>query len=260
VKQEKTRIIAHRRQQADYLLLKLSAPLIGPRVRPGQFIGLQVPRLQDAVLRRPFSVYRADSESISLLYKVVGRGTAAISRLAAGEEVDVIGPLGNGFPEGRPGALPVLVGGGYGAAALRMQAEALPRKGVVFFGGRSLDDILCVEEFRELGWEVQVATEDGSLGKRGLVTDIFDRWCAGAGTLPIELFACGPQGMLRALAGRAQSSGFTAWLSLDRHMACGVGVCLTCVVRKTDPAQQWRWVRCCKEGPVFNAGEIAWDD
>ncbi len=240
--------------------MQLSAPEIGPLVRPGQFVGLLVPRLSDAVLRRPFSVYKADVDSITILYKIVGKGTAAINRLSEGDQVDIIGPLGNGFPGNTEGTTPVLIGGGYGAAALQLQAAVLPRKGTVFFGGRSVDDILCVDEFKNLGWEVLIATEDGSAGSRGLVTDIFDQWLADRSDTGIEIFACGPEGMLRAFGDRAASGNYTAWLSMDRHMACGVGACLTCVIKKTDPEKEWQWARCCKDGPVFDSREIVWDE
>ncbi|MBT4265648.1 MAG: dihydroorotate dehydrogenase electron transfer subunit [Deltaproteobacteria bacterium] len=263
--QEDSEILNHHDQQQDYRVLQLSAPAIGPLVRPGQFIELLVPHLNDAVLRRPFSVYKADKQSVTILYKVVGKGTAAMQGLAPGEKVDIIGPLGNGFPDNQEELTPVLIGGGYGAAALYLQAQALSQKGVVFFGGRSGVDILCVDEFEALGWEVRVATEDGSLGNRGLVTDSFDRWLAerpssSDGTPRIELFACGPEGMLRAFGDRAATGGYKAWLSMDRHMACGMGACLTCVIKKRATESSWQWARCCKEGPVFDSTEIVWDE
>ena len=263
--QETAEILDHRDQQNDYRILQLSAPEIGPLVQPGQFIELLVPRLDDAVLRRPFSVYKADSQSVTILYKVVGKGTAAMRRLETGEKVNIIGPLGNGFPNNRKELTPVLIGGGYGAAALYLQGKALSQKGVVFFGGRSAIDILCVDEFEALGWEVRVSTEDGSLGYRGLVTESFDEWltehCPAADSAPgIEVFACGPEGMLRAFGDRAGTGGFTAWLSMDRHMACGMGACLTCVIKKRDTESSWQWARCCTEGPVFDSTEIVWDE
>ncbi|MCP4749543.1 MAG: dihydroorotate dehydrogenase electron transfer subunit [Proteobacteria bacterium] len=271
MKQEKTKILEHRPLQGDYRVLTLSAPMIGPLVRPGQFLGLRVPRLNEAVLRRPFSIFKADSETVTILYKVVGKGTRAMADLKKDWIVDILGPLGNGFPVVEQDKLPVLVGGGYGAAALYLQAKMLPQKGVVFFGGRNAIDILCVGEFEDLDWEVCIATEDGSLGSKGLVTDVFDRWYAersvsgdaegsADSARNIELFACGPQGMLRAMGDRADAGDFKAWLSIDRHMACGVGVCLTCVVKKNDPNGGWQWARCCKDGPVFESREILWDE
>ena len=116
---------------------------IGSQVQPGQFVHLQVPQLGDRILRRPFSIYMADNESITLLYKPVGRGTASMALLDEKSQVDLIGPLGNGYPEATEDTLPVLVAGGYGNAALYLKARSLKRKGVAFFGGRTAEDILC---------------------------------------------------------------------------------------------------------------------
>jgi dihydroorotate dehydrogenase electron transfer subunit len=262
--QENTIVIEHRIFQGEYRLLKLSAPAIGPLVRPGQFVHLRVPRLSGAVLRRPFSVFKADATSLSILYKSVGKGTAAMCLVREGEEVNLIGPLGNGFPIiGQSSKTPVLVAGGYGNAALYLQAAKLPVKGVAFFGGRSAIDILCVDEFKALGWDVRVTTDDGSLGQKGLVTAALDPWLeehgAGGGEQGVEIFACGPNAMLKAVGDRAVKKDITAWLSMDRNMACGVGACLTCVIKRKT-ADGWEWARCCKTGPVFKAREILWED
>ncbi len=257
--QEKTTVLEHRIFQGEYRLLRLSAPIIGPQVQPGQFVHLRVPRLENAVLRRPFSVFKADTEGLSILYATVGMGTEALTTVEAGEEVSLLGPLGTGFPMLGKDKTPVLVAGGYGNAALYLQAKNLPVKGVAFFGGRSAQDILCVDEFEALGWDVRVTTDDGSLGTEGLVTAALDPWLEEQkeNFRTLELFACGPNGMLKAVGDRATEKGFTAWLSMDRNMACGVGACLTCVIkRKTETG--WEWARCCKDGPVFNAEEIVW--
>lgn len=278
--QENAVVIEHRFFQGEYRLLRLSAPMIGPLVQPGQFVHLKVPRFEKAVLRRPFSVFKADAGGISILYKAVGRGTEALSTVAAGEPVNLIGPLGNGFPTAT--ATPVLVAGGYGNAALYLLAARLPVKGHAFFGGRSSCDILCVDEFKALGWDVHVATDDGTLGRKGFVTEALDAWLEeqraesvehgaasecfqtlenkrGKGSASLELFACGPNAMLRAVGDRAIRHRLTAWLSLDRNMACGVGACLTCVIKRKT-ADGWEWARCCKDGPVFEAQEILWED
>ena len=287
--QEKSTVVQHESYQGDYRLLRVTAPVIGPQVQPGQFVHLRIPRFEQAVLRRPFSVFKADEEGLSILYATVGRGTASLHSVQVGETLDLLGPLGNGFPSLADGkTLPVLVAGGYGNATLYLQAARLPVKGVAFFGGRTAKDILCVEEFKALGWDVRVATDDGSLGTKGLVTAALDPWLEelmsedrgqksevgqekdfqtlenkmGGGSASfqgLELFACGPNPMLKAVGDRAVEKGFTAWLSMDRNMACGVGACLTCVIkRKTESG--WEWARCCKDGPVFNAEEIIWDD
>lgn len=270
--QEKTTVIEHKLFHGDYRLLRLAAPQIGPQVKPGQFVHVRIPRLEQAVLRRPFSVFKADAESVSVLYKSVGKGTDALRSVVAGETIDVVGPLGTGFPTlSKSNAVPVLVAGGYGNAALYLQAATLPVKGVAFFGGRTAEDILCIEEFEALGWDVRVATDDGSLGTKGLVTTALDPWLesfqgsekskggGAAAFQTLELFACGPNAMLKAVGDRALEKGFTAWLSMDRNMACGVGACLTCVIKRKT-ATGWEWARCCKDGPVFNAEEILWEE
>ncbi|MFA7257458.1 MAG: dihydroorotate dehydrogenase electron transfer subunit [Kiritimatiellales bacterium] len=264
--QETSIVIEHRVFQGDYRLLRLSAPTIGSLVQPGQFVHLRIPCLEHAVLRRPFSVFKADAKGLSILYKAVGRGTAALTTVAEGEKVSLLGPLGTGFPMvGSEGVakskMPVLVAGGYGNAALYLQAAKLPVKGVAFFGGRTAADILCVDQFEALGWDVRVATDDGSLGQKGFVTAALDAWLAENKKRfqALELFACGPNAMLKAVGDRAIQNGLTAWLSMDRNMACGVGACLTCVIKRKT-ADGWEWARCCKDGPVFEAREILWEE
>lgn len=259
MKQEKTTVVEHHNFQGDYRILRLAAPEIGPLVKPGQFLHLLIPHLGDRVLRRPFSIYKADAEGVSVLYKPVGRGTESMRPLQVGDAVDIIGPLGNGYPELAKGKTPVLIAGGYGNAALFLKARELPVKGVAFFGGRTAEDILCVEEFKALGWDVRPTTNDGSLGVAGLVTDAFDPWMEEQDVEALELFVCGPGPMLKAMGDRAIANDFTAWLSMDENMACGVGACLTCVIKRKTEDGGWEWARCCKDGPVFESREIIWE-
>lgn len=244
---------------AGYWSLELDAGPIAEQARPGQFVHVRVPRLEQAALRRPFSIFGADGGVLKLLYKTVGRGTAEMNHLRPGDPVQVIGPLGNGFPL-EPQGVPILVAGGYGVAPLSFLAERLGRKGVLLAGGRSTDDVLAVETFEQLGWQVRVATQDGSRGEKGLVTVLLDQELArqkAAGGL-FEIYACGPDGMLRAVGERATASGCRGWLSLDKHMVCGVGACLACVqnLRRKDGTD---WIgRVCHDGPIFEAREIVW--
>jgi dihydroorotate dehydrogenase electron transfer subunit len=260
---EDGRLMAQERIGEDYRRLVLNVPGVAARAQPGQFVHLRVPGLEDRLLRRPFSIYRVKGAELLLLYKTVGAGTRAMSELRPGAIVSVMGPLGRGFPLDRSASFPLLIGGGYGAAPLSFLAERLPGKGVVFLGGRTAADVLCLDDFKRLGWDVKIATEDGSLGDKGLVTAVLDRWLdsrGAAGTAP-EIYACGPDGLLRALAQRAAARGLTAWLSMDRHMGCGAGVCLACVIRvkKAGAAGGETWARVCKEGPIFESREIAWE-
>lgn len=259
---ENAEVTQHEIYRGRYRLLTLGSPRIAPEVKPGQFVHVRVPHMNEAVLRRPFSVFRVSGERLSILYKDVGRGTTTMKTLQAGECVSLVGPLGHGFPTTcEPAVLPVLVAGGYGMAALYMVAQQLPVRGVAFFGGASAEDILCVDMFEALGWDVRITTEDGTLGVRGIVTDAVDRWLReDRGNRAIAFYACGPNGMLRAIGDRAISTGSTGWLSMDRNMGCGVGACLTCVVKVRRGESDWAWVRSCREGPVLECREIIWDE
>lgn len=259
MRDERCRVASHAPLSGGYWALELEAPGIAVSARPGQFVHVRVPGLGEASLRRPFSLYGAGGGRVRILYKTVGRGTSGMNRLVPGDELQVIGPLGNGFPL-EPAGEPLLVAGGYGVAPLAFLASRLPCRGVALVGGRTAADVLACEAFEACGWAVRVATQDGSLGERGLVTALLDRELArlGAEGRAAELYACGPDGMLKAVGGRALESGCRGWLSLDKHMVCGVGACLACVqkLRRPDGSE---WIgRVCHDGPIFEAREIVW--
>lgn len=262
---EVAKVKNQRRLKGEYRLLDLDSTAIAAAVQPGQFVHLRVPRLASSVLRRPFSVFKAQPGRLSILYKNIGQGTQAMTELRPGDKVNILGPLGNGFPPPRTGRYPLLVAGGYGMAALYLTAKRSSVKGVVFVGGATADDILCADDFRRLNWDVRIATEDGSAGQKGLVTRILDRWLKTERRgREIEFFACGPNGMLQAVCKRAIKDGWRGWISMDRHMGCGLGACLACVqkVRQRNAAgsETWIWARVCTEGPVFECRDILWEN
>lgn len=241
-----------------YYLLEFDAPEISVQVQPGQFVHVRVPGLTEALLRRPFSVFKAAGGAVSVMYKVVGRGTFAMSQLRPGTELSVIGPLGHGFSvPGAEGPRPLLVAGGYGMAALYLLAERSGTRGMVFLGGKSKGDIICEAEFRALGWEVYVTTEDGSYGQKGVVTELVLSELESCGS-NLKLFACGPMPMLAAVARLAERYNLPAEVSAERHMCCGVGACLTCVI-PVKTSTGWEYQRVCTEGPVFDARQIMWE-
>lgn len=252
-------VVSQQAITGSYQCLDLEAPAIAQAAKPGQFVHLRVTGLESSALRRPFSIYGVTNTRILILYKTVGRGTEQLTRLKAGDTLAVMGPLGNGFPLQTEGQTPILVAGGYGVAPLAFLAQRLSVTGIVMIGGRTASDILCAEQFTRLGWEVQVATMDGSLGVDGLVTTLLDSWLNKHAMQPAEFFACGPDGMLRAVGERASRAGSRAWLSLDKHMVCGVGACLACVQRLRRPDGSTWMARVCKDGPVFEAQEIVWE-
>jgi dihydroorotate dehydrogenase electron transfer subunit len=279
--EQTAQIISNERDTDAYFRLVLSAPQIAPLVQPGQFAHVRVTPLKDALLRRPFSIFQVAGDTFSILYKTVGKGTEALSRMRAGEEVSIIAPLGHGFTVPKSGGeTPLLVAGGYGMAAMYLLAQRSPQKGIVFVGGRKRVDILCEKEFAALGWDVRVTTEDGSHGEKGLVTQpLLAELRSGRGheaqiknaetsqSLPTpaptfrtphsalrtpKLFACGPTGMLKAVGKIAEDFNVPAELSMDEHMCCGVGVCLTCVI-PVKTGDGWEYQRTCTEGPVFDS-------
>ena len=256
---------------SGYRRLRLAAPAAAAAAAPGQFVHVRVPALDASAMRRPISVCDADpaAGALTLLFKVVGRGTAALAAVREGDRVDLMGPLGNGFPLPPDGAAALLVGGGYGVAPLYFLARTILARGGagaihLFAGGRTASDLLLLEDFRALGAEVRPATDDGSLGTKGLVTVPLDAFLDARGgvsdpatPLPV-LYACGPAPMLRAIDERAQARAIDAWLSLDRRMLCGVGACLGCTqaVRIGESAAT---ARVCADGPVFPRGRIVWE-
>jgi dihydroorotate dehydrogenase electron transfer subunit len=256
--QETAHIVANDRDTEQYFRLTLRAPGIAPQVQPGQFAHLRIPSLKEALLRRPFSIFQVADDTFTILYKTVGKGTEALSRLRPGESVSVLGPLGHGFNVPTVGAeIPLLIAGGYGTAAMYLLAQRSPQTGILFVGGRRAVDILCEQGFRALGWDVRITTEDGSLGEKGLVTQPLlaelQRPLPGR-----KLFACGPTPMLKAVGKIAADFDLAAELSLDEHMCCGIGVCLACVIPVRN-GDGWEYQRSCTEGPVFDSRNVLWE-
>jgi dihydroorotate dehydrogenase electron transfer subunit len=256
--EQTVQIITNERDTDLYFRLVVNAPQIAPLVQPGQFAHVRILPLREALLRRPFSIFQVSGSTLSILYKNIGKGTDVLSRMRPGEELSMIGPLGHGFTLPPPaGETPLLVAGGYGMAALYLLAERSPQQGIVFVGGRRRVDILCEAEFRALGWEVRVTTEDGNHGEKGLVTQSLltelKRRAPGR-----KLFACGPTPMLKAIGRLADEFKLPAELSLDEHMGCGIGVCLTCVV-PIKAGDGWEYQRTCTDGPVFYSRQVAWE-
>jgi len=258
MQQEQVKIISNNAVQGDYYVLELASRTVAPLVQPGQFVHVRIPARNDLVLRRPFSVFKAEAGVLSILYKRVGSGTATLSQLLPDTELNIMGPLGRGFPSPNSTRTPILVAGGYGMAALFLVAQRCDQKGIVLVGGASKKDILCKVDFEDIGWEVLVATEDGSLGTPGLVTEVLDARIPELKTAP-EFFGCGPMGMLKAVSDRALEGDWTAWISLDRNMGCGVGACLACVQKVHTESEEPTWARICKEGPVFECRDVIWD-
>lgn len=216
----------------------------------------------DPLLKRPISIHRWLGNDLQLLYRIAGKGTAILSTKKAGDELEVLGPLGNGFPAVKKENRPILVAGGVGIAPLFALAEKLARparaeKPLLFYGARTKKELLCLDELHSIGIDPVISTDDATYGKKGNIITVLKRYITRQ-TLSIShynIYACGPEPMLEALSIFAVSKNIRAYISLEQNMACGVGSCIGCVVNTNKG-----YKRVCKEGPVFEAGEIAWQD
>lgn len=219
--------------------------------RPGQFVQVSVGPVLEPFLNRPFSVHDCTETTLTLLYRVVGRGTSLLARKQKGENLTVVGPLGNGFPRTRKRRA-VLVAGGMGAAPLYYLLRKLQEEGkeaVFLYGAKTAAHAVLANEYRALAQEFYLTTEDGSAGRQGLVTEILPQILAAT---EADVFACGPHAMLQAVAKIARGNKLSCFVSLEAQMACGVGACLGCVIAGADGSYR----RVCTEGPVFAAEEV----
>ena len=213
--------------------------------RPGQFVNL---RLDGLYLRRPISVCDLERETLTLIYKVVGKGTAQLSEMLPGQSIPVLTGLGNGYDTALSGDRPLLIGGGVGVPPLYLLAKQLRAQGKavsVILGFNTASELFYEQEFRAIGCEVRVTTVDGSRGVKGFVTD----------ALPEDythVYTCGPEPMLRAVFRRIRTGGS---FSFEKRMGCGFGACMGCSCKTVTG-----YKRICKEGPVLQKEEILWED
>ena len=233
--------------------------------KPGQFIMLRIGPDLDPLLRRPFSLLGLIREQdrvtgIEILYRVVGKGTDRLSRCRQGDRLSVIGPLGSAFLVPETCRQLVLVAGGIGVPPIRFLAQSLLDQDggldrcLVFVGGRTKDDLVCITEFDLPGFLLDISTDDGSQGNAGMVTRSLEKTLdAGGADL---ICACGPHGMLQAVAAIAMQRRIACQVSIEAMMACGMGACLGCAVAVKDDDARYRHV--CVDGPVFDAYRLAW--
>lgn len=224
---------------------------------PGQFFMLSVDSRLDPLLKRPFSLHRFISGDLQFLYRVVGKATAILKAKKTGDTMELIGPLGNGFPvDEREGAKPVLVAGGMGIAPLFALAERLAKRQPVFlYGARRAEEVFCKDELNSIGIAPIISTDDGTSGRKGIVTELVDEFLSKhqSSSSDYSIYACGPKPMLASLSGITKKHKVKAYMALEESMACGVGACLGCVIKTVDG-----YKRVCKEGPVFSSDDIMW--
>ena len=260
--QSLTQVLRNEMVAPNYGRIALACGTPFGRSRPGQFVMLGFPGSIEPLLRRPFSIHRLIVEAgqvsgVELLYKTVGPATRRMAALRPGDPVSLMGPLGSAFRVPPDSRRVYLAGGGVGVAPLVFLAERLcdrkrPPEVRLFLGGRSREELVCVEEVERLGVPVVLTTDDGSCGEQCLVTHPLET--AVRAEPPDLLLACGPKPMLACVQGIARTHGVACQLSIETMMACGMGACLGCAVPgRKDPS---RFLHACLDGPVFEAGEI----
>ena len=270
-------VVENRPLTGGHFLLSVHAPRQAQATRPGQFAMVQLPGRSDVLLRRPMSIYdvkpakaskrNSSPQVIQLLYKIVGRGTRLMAALKPGDQVGLLAPLGHGFfteeylTHAREADEVLHIAGGIGIAALLLPARDVKRAGIrqrLFFGGRTKDDLVGLDEFNLLVSSMVLATENGSRGHRGYVTQPLDAFLERNRKKKYLLMVCGPWGLLDASVKLAKKFGHPCLLSMENRMGCGVGVCLGCCIR-VEGEGHGAYQRVCTEGPVFWSDQVIWE-
>lgn len=237
-------IISNKQICSDYYELKIKSPLPAAKCVPGQFFMISVPGV---FLRRPISVHDCKNGHVTFLYKAAGKGTKILSQIQTGE-IKILGPLGNGYDLKLPkNSESIIVAGGTGIASVHFLAARLKKRGTLFYGARSKEDLLCLHKFKKLGWKTVIATDDGTKGCKGFITELLETKLKNSDTL----FACGPTPMLKKVLEIAKNKGVGGFVSLEEKMACGVGNCQGCAVKIGGVNKMT-----CKDGPVFKIEDV----
>ncbi len=259
--QEDCRIVENIKIAPDHFKITFTCKNISSGSKPGQFVQIRVSDSVSPLLRRPFSLHSIKKDGFEVIYHVVGKGTELLSKIdvrARGRVplLNVIGPLGNGFAIVKS-KIAVLIGGGCGAAPLYCLEEELKKLGIEshFFMGASTDSLLlCQSELAKLKTKLYLSTDDGSCGEKCNVSALYSSYLSSFDKKKTVIYACGPKPMIKAVSEIAVKEGIPCQVSLEEHMACGIGACLGCTVKTVSGNK-----RVCKDGPVFNAKDLIWE-
>ncbi len=248
---EKSQVLKNEPLTAKIFILEILMTEGLKKFQPGQFLKIK-PSLAplDPLFPRPFTVHSWQEKKVSILYQIIGKGTQALSKLISGDEIEILAPLGNPYPQALEFPL-ALCGGGVGIAGFGFFLERLPlefrRKTFLYYGARTEKDIVRLEYFRDLIEDIRISTEDGSLGSKGFITEVLEKDLQ-KGFIK-SILACGPLPMLKVIKGFAERYSVKSYLSLETFMACGTGFCKGCVLRKKGGG----FIHLCEEGPTLSA-------
>jgi dihydroorotate dehydrogenase electron transfer subunit len=216
---------------------------------------IEVNKGTDPLLKRAFSLFRKTENGLQILYRVRGKGTEILKEMKEGSVIEVLGPLGTCYPLPSVDVVPLVIAGGIGIASVFSFIEQLAGRAIVFYGARTKNDLLMHDELKGFTKEILVSTDDGSAGQKGTIADSLSAFLS-IPQSPISnyrMYACGPHLLLKAVSEIAKEYKIPSYISMEEHMACGIGACLGCVVKTRDG-----YTRVCKEGPVFEAKELIW--
>ncbi|HBE45506.1 MAG TPA: hypothetical protein DDW17_08730 [Deltaproteobacteria bacterium] len=245
-------VVENSRVVTGYYLITIRLVKSFGKVLPGQFVMLRIPR-NTVFLRRPFSIYNYKTRLLSIMYKVVGIGTEALSTLHRDEKVYVLGPLGRGFKKSARRKA-ILIAGGIGIAGLHLLAKELRQRAVIYFGCESKKEVALLYDLRE-EMNIYVSTMDGTYGYKGTVVDLLKNRLETIPYNKMEIYACGPEPMLKALKNIIGDIRISCQILVEERMACGLGLCFGCVKKTMDEKEPYK--RLCTEGPVFDIWEIS---
>lgn len=250
--------------------MKVILPALFCDPQPGQFLMIRISGLYEPLLARPISIYsfsrRKDSCEIELLYSVVGKGTQILAGLISGSQVEIHGPLGCGFEIDKSRQNVIFIAGGMGIAPLSLLTEHLcgdkcfSKSAMTFYlGAKTAKAVIGLDKLQKLCYDINVCTDDGTLGERGLVTQAFQKDIKKYSPVNTAVYACGPKEMLKSLAKILSGYNFSTQVSLEERMACGIGACLGCAVAIRNDKGVLAYKRVCADGPVFNLREVIWE-
>ena len=258
----RTTILSNEEVAEAHYLLRCECAEIAQHARPGQFVHVMISDNTGMLLRRPFTIYTVERHEITMLYQIIGAGTKQLSEMPQGAPLQILGPLGNTFNLTTKPEPAILVGGGAGIASLMLLAVALRENDTQTFGlvgAQHRARLLSVSDLESIGIGVHIATDDGSIGHHGYVTEILMDLLRETKWRRPTIYACGPHGMLAAVTKIATDFEVPAQIAMENRMGCAMGVCLGCVCPVRIDMDHFEYQRVCTEGPVFNATDIAWE-
>ncbi len=257
-----TTILSNEKVAEDHYLLRCKCSEIAQRALPGQFVHVLISSDTGLLLRRPFTVYTVENDEITMLYQIIGQGTQHLSEMSKGATLQVLGPLGNTFDIAETIEPAIIVGGGAGIASLMLLADTLRKRSIqtiALVGSQNRSRLLSVDDLRAISVVVHIATDDGSVGHHGFVTDMLTDMLSKEDLHHPIIYACGPHAMLAAVSKISTEHEVTTQVAMENRMGCAMGVCLGCVCPVRINENLIDYQRVCTEGPVFNAENIAWE-